>query len=109
MTQIWKGETRTWVIVCDETDCATTSEKFPHLPDPDLFIERGWFMAELFGDVCPACLAKGVKPTATPYPYGPEISFQRPEPADDDEHDEDHPVDPDAARDRAIADQMGAL
>lgn len=56
-----------WVMVCDQLGCTTTSEPFPASPRLELFQERGWFIADDFGDVCPSCLAKGVVPTDQPY------------------------------------------
>lgn len=69
MTREWVDEmTRDWVMVCDEIGCGTRSEAFPKAQPPlELFQDRGWFIAALHGDVCPACLAKGVEPTAKPY------------------------------------------
>lgn len=58
---------RDWVMVCDETGCATTSEPFPTSPPLEEFQERGWFAAAEFGDVCPACLATGVTPKGKPH------------------------------------------
>ena len=48
-----------WTWVCDEcfveVDLGRTQN---HLPSPDEMRERGWFIAELFGDKCPTCVAK---------------------------------------------------
>jgi hypothetical protein len=56
-----------WVMVCDQEGCATKSEPFPNQPDLQLFQERGWFAAKLWGDICPACLARGVQPKGEPW------------------------------------------
>lgn len=68
MTREWTNERdRDWVMRCDESGCTTTSEPFSKQPDLELFMDRGWFIAKKFGDVCPACLAKGVQPRVEPY------------------------------------------
>lgn len=69
MTRQWStANGPDWVMVCDELGCTTKSEVFPkRQPELELFQERGWFIAAKFGDICPACLAKGAKPTVKPY------------------------------------------
>lgn len=62
MTRSW-DEDEQWRMYCDERGCGTRSEQFPTQPPLELFAERGWFIAKKFGDVCPACLAKGVRST----------------------------------------------
>lgn len=62
-----KGKDGLWSMICDLKGCGTRSEGFPEQPPLDLFQERGWFIAAKSGDICPACLAKGVRPTAEPY------------------------------------------
>ncbi|MCC3333559.1 hypothetical protein [Nocardia abscessus] len=68
MTRQWISEkNHDWVMVCDQPGCPTTSEPFPTSPPLELFQKRGWFTAKLFGDICPACLAKGVQPKGEPF------------------------------------------
>lgn len=58
-----------WVMLCDQIGCPTRSEAFPKEPPLELFRDRGWFIARTFGDICPACLAKGVRPSASVKPW----------------------------------------
>lgn len=59
-----------WVMRCDGTPggraCSAVSEPFASQPDLRVFRDRGWFIAERSGDLCPACreagLAMGVIP-----------------------------------------------
>lgn len=68
MTREWVSESNhDWVMVCDEDGCRTRSEAFPEQPELEEFQKRGWFIAKKWGDVCPACLAKGVEPKGKPY------------------------------------------
>lgn len=60
-------QNRQWRMYCDQDGCETRSEPFPAEPPLQMFQERGWFIAELFGDACPACLARGVHPTVEPH------------------------------------------
>lgn len=60
-------EVKKWRMFCDNDRCSTRSESFDREPPLSLFAERGWFIAKLFGDLCPTCLADGVKPTAEPH------------------------------------------
>lgn len=70
MTRQWVSDTdRDWVMVCDQGGCTTRSEPFPKQPPLDMFRERGWFIAKLFGDICPTCLARGVQPAAKVEPH----------------------------------------
>lgn len=63
MTREWIDErTRQWVMRCDQKGCTTRSETFPTQPDLELFRDRGWYVAKVYGDVCPTCLAKGIVP-----------------------------------------------
>lgn len=72
MTRRWvddhkkKPRDKRWVMHCDYGDgahgadrCTTQSEPFVWQPPLELFIERGWFIAKVFGDRCPACVALG--------------------------------------------------
>ena len=60
---------RRWVMRCDVGEfgagprCPTESEPQRREPDLDIFIVEGWFIAEKAGDICPVCLAAGVKPS----------------------------------------------
>lgn len=68
MTREWVSTTdQRWVMACDQIGCRTRSEPFPEQPNLALFQARGWFVAQPWGDICPACLARGVRPTARPY------------------------------------------
>lgn len=58
-----------WAMVCDQDGCTTRSEDHPRQPELEVFQERGWFIARLWGDICPACLAKGVRPKPNVEPY----------------------------------------
>lgn len=68
MTREWVSEQdRRWVMVCDQDGCATRSEPFPKQPDLETFQDRGWFIAMKSGDICPACLARGIEPKGEPH------------------------------------------
>jgi hypothetical protein len=68
MTRRHVSDTDTrWVMVCDVPRCRTWSEPFSRPPALEIFQDRGWFVAKRYGDVCPACLSSGHKPTADPY------------------------------------------
>lgn len=68
MTREWVSKKdHRWVMRCDQIGCATRSEPFPKEPPLELFARRGWFIAAKFGDICPTCFAKGIKPTAAPH------------------------------------------
>ncbi|MGW4720842.1 hypothetical protein [Nocardia sp. NPDC004260] len=68
MTRQWiSKKNQNWVMVCDQDGCTSKSEPFPNQPDLGIFQGRGWFVANLFGDICPACLAKGVQPKGEPW------------------------------------------
>jgi hypothetical protein len=57
-----------WRLFCDREGCDASSETRPtqhHLPLRE-FADAGWFIARLWGDTCPRCLAAGVKPTGAP-------------------------------------------
>lgn len=60
-----------WVMRCDGApgglECSTVSEPFPGQPDLEVFRDRGWFIAELNGDLCPGCLALGLGAGVTPH------------------------------------------
>lgn len=56
-----------WTWQCD--DCGTETEDLAReqsgLPSIEVMRSRGWFIAETFGDKCPACLRKsGSSPQA---------------------------------------------
>lgn len=72
MTRQWvddhkkKPRDKRWIMRCDYGDgdrsaqrCTAASEPFVWQPPLELFIERGWFIAKLSGDRCPACVALG--------------------------------------------------
>lgn len=64
-----RADSGLWSMVCDQDGCDTRSEGFPGQPDLELFQQRGWFIAKLFGDICPTCLAKGIRPGPSVEPY----------------------------------------
>ncbi len=67
MTRHWVSDSdRRWVMACDETGCKSKSEPFTRQPPLEMFLDRGWFVARHFGDVCPSCLARGVRPSVEP-------------------------------------------
>lgn len=66
---------RRWIMRCDaglfsgtRKRCETVSE--PSWSQPPLwhFVMDGWFIAAKHGDICPACIAEGYKPTDDPHP-----------------------------------------
>lgn len=69
MTRQWvddhkkKPRDKRWVMRCDHGSgaqrCTAASEPFVWQPPLELFVERGWFIAKLSGDRCPACVALG--------------------------------------------------
>ena len=48
--------------------CPTEGEPSIEQPELKQYAEAGWFIAELSGDRCPDCLARGHNPTTAPYP-----------------------------------------
>lgn len=50
-----------WTWKCDrcgrESDLARSQSGTNGLPAPDAMRERGWYVAEVFGDLCPECAA----------------------------------------------------
>lgn len=61
-----------WVMRCDARSpygarCRTEGEPSHDQPSLTEYAAAGWFIAEVHGDICPDCLAKGVKPTAKPH------------------------------------------
>lgn len=59
MTRSWiSDKDQRWVMRCDVVGCTTISEPFDRQPDLALFAQRGWFIAEKFGDMCPKCLER---------------------------------------------------
>jgi hypothetical protein len=62
-----------WVMRCDvgifDTRKRCTTESEPSVGQPELwqFASQGWFIAEKFGDACPACLHAGYTPKDTPH------------------------------------------
>lgn len=70
MTRTWISDSdHRWVMQCDQTGCDTRFGPFDQQPDLALFPDLGWFVAALFGDICPACLAAGTRPKATVEPW----------------------------------------
>lgn len=62
-----------WVMRCDvgSTDtnvarCQTRTEPTWKQRPLSEYVATGWFIAKLWGDVCPDCLAAGHQPTAEP-------------------------------------------
>ena len=81
MTRQWvddgarKPRDKRWVMRCDVGSmdvtvarCATRTEPTWDQRPLDEFAAAGWFIAVLWGDVCPVCLASGHVPTAEPSP-----------------------------------------
>lgn len=56
-----------WRMFCDR--CRACSEPFDREPDLKIFVGRGWFIAKLFGDLCPICVEKAERPTAEPHSF----------------------------------------
>lgn len=57
-----------WFMVCDRKECDTRVGPFTRQPDLQRFIDGGWFVANLWGDRCPECVAAGhVEPGVAPY------------------------------------------
>lgn len=57
MTRTWTKKP-VWVWQCDS--CGVESDfayRQSSLPSPDAMRERGWFIAELWGDKCPECVS----------------------------------------------------
>jgi hypothetical protein len=72
---------RRWVMRCDcwHTDhgtdkkgrvlrCKTEGEPSVEQPPLEGYATEGWFIANLEGDRCPACLSLGHEPTSAPHP-----------------------------------------
>jgi len=60
-----------WTMRCDREGCETRSEEFPSSPALSIFAERGWFVAKLWGDRCPTCVAAGLVDKVEPHPCLP--------------------------------------
>ena len=64
---------RRWVMRCDVerangSRCPTEGEPSRDQPPLEDYAEAGWFIANLHGDICPDCLAKGYQPSREPHP-----------------------------------------
>ena len=79
MTREWVDDAkavpgdRRWVMRCDVqrpdgSRCPTQGEPSAHQPPLTDYARAGWFIANLSGDVCPDCLARGYRPSSTPHP-----------------------------------------
>jgi hypothetical protein len=55
-----------WTWKCDECGFETGDLSCQQygLPSPDVMRARGWFIADMFGDKCPACVKKTTEPEA---------------------------------------------
>ena len=72
---------RRWVMRCDrfgEDGRCPTEVGPPSRTQPDLmsFVVAGWFIAHTHGDLCPACLAAGHKPSTPPSPLMADLSLR---------------------------------
>ena len=48
-----------WTWVCDECGREESlGRDQSHLPPPEQMRQSGWFIAEVWGDLCPKCVAK---------------------------------------------------
>jgi len=60
-----------WVMRCDvkveSGRCRTEGEPSRTQPDLAQYVAAGWFIAEVHGDICPDCLARGHKPRTAPH------------------------------------------
>ena len=67
MSQEWiSGEDRRWQMQCNVKGCTSVEDPTPGRQSLLSFARRGWFIAEVFGDACPDCVADGkVDPNAT--------------------------------------------
>lgn len=63
--------TWTWRWICDRIGCKTvdtiTASKHK-LPSVEEMVARGWFVAKVWGDRCPACVAAGLVGDTEPHP-----------------------------------------
>lgn len=49
-----------WTWMCDECGLEDSLARTQNgLPEKEQMRQGGWFIAELFGDLCPACNEKG--------------------------------------------------
>lgn len=73
-----------WRWYCDEADCDNATPIVPRneLPAPAEMVAAGWHVAEHWGDVCPVCLAAGVKPTSESAPFVDAPPAGEPKPDD---------------------------
>jgi hypothetical protein len=67
-----EGHSSTWLWhwVCDRIGCKTqdpTTTLKRGLPSPEDMQARGWFVAQKWGDRCPACVAAGEIPDVEPW------------------------------------------
>lgn len=59
MTQEWiSQEDQRWQMRCDSVGCRSAMPLTVERQNLDVFREAGWFIAESWGDRCPACVAK---------------------------------------------------
>lgn len=59
-----------WMMFCDREGCTTVEGAAENVNDLPLarFRDMGWFIAQLYGDLCPACLDAGHQPASAPMP-----------------------------------------
>jgi hypothetical protein len=65
-----------WRMYCDQDGCPNASDIRPtqhHLP-LDEFHAAGWLIAKRWGDTCPQCAAKGLKPSEQWFPKVAEVA-----------------------------------
>lgn len=79
MTRVWvddakkKPVDKRWVMRCDggfwsgAERCETVSEPSVKMPELWQFVAQGWWVSAKYDDICPVCLAAGVKPTQEPH------------------------------------------
>ena len=78
MTREWVDDRKAnpfdkrWVMRCDTIHASgqrCTTEGNPSMvqPDLELYVRLGWHIGQVYGDMCPLCLAAGYVPSSSPH------------------------------------------
>jgi hypothetical protein len=79
MSQGWvSADDHRWNVTCNVKECKNPTPLEPTRSQRSLYemANNGWFIAKLFGDACPSCVAKGLAPGDVE-PMFPELWSQQ--------------------------------